>query len=79
MNINEFEKYIDHIMERDPGVFMNMSYGLLTNFPDDILNDNNIPNKQKREGIKKIIDYFERAEEYEKCAKLNDVLKSIKD
>ncbi len=79
MNLNEFEKYLDEILEKDPGVFMNMSYSLLVNFPVGVLDDKNIPSEQKREGIRRIITYFETREEYEKCAKLNEVLNTIKD
>ena len=79
MNINEFEKYFDAIIEKNPDLFMNMSYGLLINFPKGILEDDLIPNEQKRQGIKKIIEYFEKNEEYEKCIKLTSVLNSIKD
>jgi hypothetical protein len=79
MNFNELEKYLDKIIEKDPGLFMNMSYGLLVNFPEGILEDDRIPNEQKRQGIKRIIEYFEKNEEYEKCAKLNEVLNTIKD
>lgn len=79
MNINEFEKYFDAIIEKNPDIFMNMSYGILINFPKGILEDDLIPNEQKRQGIKKIIEYFEKNEEYEKCIKLTSVLNSIKD
>jgi hypothetical protein len=79
MNFNELEKYLDKIIEKDPGLFMNMSYGLLVNFPEGILEDDRIPNEQKRQGIKRIIEYFEKNEEYEKCAKLNEFLNTIKD
>jgi hypothetical protein len=79
MNFNELENYLDEIIEKDPGVFMNMCYGLLVNFPGGLLDDDNIPSEQKREGIRRIITYFETREEYEKCTKLKEVLNTIKD
>lgn len=79
MNLSDFTNHLDDLIQKDPGLFMNLSYTVLTKFPENFLDDKSIPNHIKREGILKIINFFEKNEEYEKCLNLKSVLNMIND
>jgi hypothetical protein len=49
--------------------YMELSYHVLMQSPSAVLKRSD-PNDLKREGIDKLIEYFEEEEEYEKCGNL---------
>jgi|TARA_R110002051_G_scaffold297494_1_gene363844 hypothetical protein len=49
--------------------YMELSYHVLMQSPSAVLKRSD-PTELKREGIDKLIDYFEEAEEFEKCGDL---------
>jgi len=60
----------------DFDAFMNLLYNALQNELSGAIFDDT-PNKEKKEALDSMIQYFQDKEEYEKCAVLRDMVVSI--
>lgn len=64
--------------EQDPNCFMQMVLESLKRFPDLAVHDDQ-PVQQKISALKKMLNHFERLEQYEDCAFIRDLQKKIAD
>lgn len=69
-------KKIELLKKQDLEAYYQLVYESITNFPEDAVEDDS-PKSNKVSALNKLIDYFEQKEEYEKCAKLKNILDQI--
>lgn len=66
------------LKDHDQGVFYNVVYKILKTCPEKILN-NKYSVSQKLDALEKMKDHFTIIEEYEKCAKIKQIIDGIKE
>lgn len=74
----DFIRYMEELKKNDPHKFVKLFYTAVTGDFDDSLKDT-ARLDEKLEAIKNLIKYFEDFQEYEKCAKLKELEKYLKE
>lgn len=75
-NDNDKQRFISGLMESNRDIMMNIVYKAIIEQKMGALNSD-IPKETKTDGLNVLIKWFEDKEEYEKCAKLKNILNSI--
>lgn len=78
-NVNDFsDEFFGHLGQDERRHFMEVCYQKILMYPK-LLIDHSSPAQVKKNSINVLIKYFEECEEYEKCAELKKLIKTIND
>ena len=75
-NLKGAKRFLDDLEKSSRDKYFRLCYAALISSPDEVLN-NTTDAHLKLEGLSKLITYFERKEEFEKCSQLQKLLKMI--
>ena len=75
-NLEEAKKFLDDLEKTSRDRYFRLCYAALVENSGEVLN-NTADAHLKLEGLSKLITYFEHKEEFEKCSKLQELLKMI--
>ena len=73
LNSDEFLEELISLKSKDLGLFFKSIYSLISEDPESVIQDDT-PIDSKLRGLNKIISYYEKSEEYEKCQVIKNIV-----